>query len=142
MGLAEATPTGYRERGRFSIAPSTSNPSWSHPIVTNGKLIIRDQDNIYAYAVNWGYAHPKNIRPCFVFFVAIFQSVSARTGTGFAQEAQYRRHRRLIQLAQSQHDTLEIGLGTSTSPLLRPSCFSRSSASRPGAESTSNPVRP
>jgi outer membrane protein assembly factor BamB len=51
VGLAEATPAGYRERGRFSIAQSTGNPSWSHPIITNGKLILRDQDNIYAYAV-------------------------------------------------------------------------------------------
>lgn len=51
VGLAEATPAGYRERGRFSIAPSTSNPSWSHPIITNGKLIVRDQDNVYAYLV-------------------------------------------------------------------------------------------
>jgi outer membrane protein assembly factor BamB len=51
VGLAEATPAGYRERGRFSIAPSTSDPSWSHPIITNGKLIVRDQDNVYAYLV-------------------------------------------------------------------------------------------
>ena len=51
VGLAEATPTGYRERGRFSVQPSGSNPSWSHPIITNGKLIVRDQDNIYAYDI-------------------------------------------------------------------------------------------
>lgn len=51
VGLADATPTGYNERGRFSISLSTGEPAWSHPIITNGKLIIRDQDNIYAYAV-------------------------------------------------------------------------------------------
>ena len=50
VGLADATPTGYRERGRFSI-PQTGPPTWSHPIITNGKLIIRDQDNVYAYDV-------------------------------------------------------------------------------------------
>ena len=44
-------PPAIASAGRFSIAPSTSNPSWSHPIVTNGKLIIRDQDNIYAYNI-------------------------------------------------------------------------------------------
>jgi outer membrane protein assembly factor BamB len=54
VGLAEATPAGYRERGRFSIQPSTSNPSWSHPIITNGKLIVRDQDNIHAYLIRPG----------------------------------------------------------------------------------------
>jgi outer membrane protein assembly factor BamB len=50
VGLAEATPAGYRERGRFNIR-QTSPPTWSHPIITNGKLIIRDQDNVYAYDV-------------------------------------------------------------------------------------------
>jgi outer membrane protein assembly factor BamB len=50
VGLADASPTEYRERGRFSIQAS-GPPTWSHPIITNGRLIIRDQDNIYAYNV-------------------------------------------------------------------------------------------
>ena len=50
VGLAEATPAEYRERGRFSIKAS-GPPTWSHPIITNGRLIIRDQDTIYAYDV-------------------------------------------------------------------------------------------
>jgi outer membrane protein assembly factor BamB len=50
VGLAEATPTGYREHGRFRIEPG-SLPTWSHPIVTGGRLILREQDNIYAYNV-------------------------------------------------------------------------------------------
>ena len=33
VGLAEATPTEYRERGRFSIKAS-GPPTWSHPIIT------------------------------------------------------------------------------------------------------------
>jgi outer membrane protein assembly factor BamB len=51
VGLADAAADAYRERGRFSIQTSTSNPAWSHPIITNGQLIVRDQDNIYAYNV-------------------------------------------------------------------------------------------
>jgi outer membrane protein assembly factor BamB len=51
VGLAEATPAGYREHGRFRIE-SGSLPTWSHPIVTGGRLILRDQDNIYAYTVS------------------------------------------------------------------------------------------
>jgi outer membrane protein assembly factor BamB len=51
IGLADAAPDAYRERGRFSIQTSTNSPAWSHPIITNGKLVIRDQDNVYAYAV-------------------------------------------------------------------------------------------
>jgi len=50
VGLAEPAPAGYREHGRFRIQPG-SLPTWSHPIVSNGKLIIRDQDNVYAYDV-------------------------------------------------------------------------------------------
>lgn len=50
VGLAEATPAGYREHGRFQIRTG-SLPTWSHPVVANGKLYLRDQDNIYAYDV-------------------------------------------------------------------------------------------
>ncbi|HEX8145606.1 MAG TPA: PQQ-binding-like beta-propeller repeat protein [Pyrinomonadaceae bacterium] len=50
VGLAEATPEGYRERGRFRI-PQDSLPTWAHPVVAGGHLFIRDQDTIYAYDV-------------------------------------------------------------------------------------------
>lgn len=50
VGLAEANPAGYREHGRFQIQTGNA-PTWSHPVVSNGKLFIRDQDNIYAYDV-------------------------------------------------------------------------------------------
>ena len=50
VGLAEASPAAYREHGRFSIQ-QTGPPTWSHPIISNGRLIIRDQDNVYAYDV-------------------------------------------------------------------------------------------
>jgi outer membrane protein assembly factor BamB len=50
VGLAEATPVEYRERGRFSLKVGGS-PTWSHPIITQGLLILRDQDNVYAYDV-------------------------------------------------------------------------------------------
>lgn len=49
-GLAEANPAGYREHGRFQLR--TGNlPTWSHPVVANGKLFLRDQDTIYAYDI-------------------------------------------------------------------------------------------
>jgi outer membrane protein assembly factor BamB len=50
VGLAEANPTGYRERGRFTI-PTEAAPTWSHPIIAAGKLILRDQDKISAFDV-------------------------------------------------------------------------------------------
>ncbi|MEW6323193.1 MAG: PQQ-binding-like beta-propeller repeat protein [Acidobacteriota bacterium] len=50
LALAEATPEGYREHGRFRIEAS-GPPTWSHPIITRGRLIIRDQDVVYAFDV-------------------------------------------------------------------------------------------
>lgn len=50
VGLAEANPTAYREHGRFQIR--TGNlPTWSHPVVSGGKLFLRDQNSVYAYDV-------------------------------------------------------------------------------------------
>jgi outer membrane protein assembly factor BamB len=50
VGLADAVPTGYRERGRFTLQ-TLGPPTWSHPIVTHGKLILRDQDRLYAFDI-------------------------------------------------------------------------------------------
>lgn len=50
IGLVEATPTGYREKGRFRIEQG-SLPTWTHPVVVGGRLYIRDQDTIYAFDV-------------------------------------------------------------------------------------------
>jgi outer membrane protein assembly factor BamB len=50
VGLAEANPAGYKEHGRFQIRTGSA-PTWSHPIVSGGRLFIRDQDNIYAFDV-------------------------------------------------------------------------------------------
>ena len=51
VGLVEATPAGYKEKGRFRIAQD-SLPTWTHPVVAGGRLYLRDQDTIYAYDVN------------------------------------------------------------------------------------------
>jgi hypothetical protein len=50
VGLAEASPQGYKEHGRFELKTG-SLPTWSHPIVSGGRLYLRDQDTIYAYDV-------------------------------------------------------------------------------------------
>jgi hypothetical protein len=50
VGLAEANPAGYKEHGRFEIQAGPAK-TWSHPVVANGTLYIRDQDTIYAYDV-------------------------------------------------------------------------------------------
>jgi outer membrane protein assembly factor BamB len=50
VGLAEASPTGYRETGRFEIKDQ-GLPSWAHPVVAGGRLYIRNQSTIAAYDV-------------------------------------------------------------------------------------------
>ncbi|HLG53680.1 MAG TPA: PQQ-binding-like beta-propeller repeat protein [Vicinamibacterales bacterium] len=50
VGLVEATPAGYREKGRFSIADQ-GWPSWSHPVVSGGRLYIRNQGTLASYDV-------------------------------------------------------------------------------------------
>src|SRR4051812_21469788 len=50
VGLVEATPAGYKEKGRFRI-PQGNLPTWTHPVVAGGRLYLRDQDTIYAFDV-------------------------------------------------------------------------------------------
>ena len=50
VGLVEATPTGYKEKGRFEIQHGRL-PTWAHPVVASGRLYLRDQDTIYAFDV-------------------------------------------------------------------------------------------
>ncbi len=50
VGLAEATTKGYAEKGRFSI-PDQGYPSWAHPVVSDGRLYIRNQGWLASYDV-------------------------------------------------------------------------------------------
>ena len=51
VALAEATPEGYNETGRFEITKH-GRPAWAHPIVTGGKLYLRDQESLSVYDVS------------------------------------------------------------------------------------------
>jgi outer membrane protein assembly factor BamB len=53
VGLVAPSPAGYQEHGRFELKTG-SLPTWSHPVVSGGKLFLRDQDAIYAYDVRAG----------------------------------------------------------------------------------------
>jgi outer membrane protein assembly factor BamB len=50
VGLAEVTPGGYKETGRFNI-PDQGLPSWAHPVVSGGQLFIRNQGTLTVYNV-------------------------------------------------------------------------------------------
>ena len=48
VGLVKASPAEYVEKGRFRI-PDRSWPSWAHPVVSGGRLYIRNQETLAAY---------------------------------------------------------------------------------------------
>ena len=50
VGLAEASPSGYKEKGRFTIADQ-GLPSWAHPVVSGGRLYVRNQGTLAAYDI-------------------------------------------------------------------------------------------
>src|SRR4030095_15046501 len=49
--LIEPSRKEYLERGRFDQPERTDKPAWSHPVIANGKLYIRDQDTLFCYDV-------------------------------------------------------------------------------------------
>ena len=56
VALVEASPKGWNEHSRFKLTPQTSRRSprgriWTHPVVSNGKLYLRDQDLLFCYDV-------------------------------------------------------------------------------------------
>jgi len=49
IALIEATPAGYKEKGRFEQPAQSGKETWPHPVVANGKLYLRDQDHLLCY---------------------------------------------------------------------------------------------
>jgi len=52
--LVEAGPSGWTEHGRFELPRKTgqqrkSGQIWTHPVIANGRLYLRDQDLIFCY---------------------------------------------------------------------------------------------
>ena len=59
VGLVEATSEGYREKGRFT-PPAQPKPAqgapysdtaYAHPVISNGRLYIRDSGTLWAYDI-------------------------------------------------------------------------------------------
>jgi outer membrane protein assembly factor BamB len=54
VALVEASPKGWNERARFKLPKSSTQKRpnggvWTHPVVANGKLFIRDQELLFCY---------------------------------------------------------------------------------------------
>ncbi|MEQ1830278.1 MAG: PQQ-binding-like beta-propeller repeat protein [Pirellula sp.] len=51
MILAEANPKEYKEVSKFTVPKPDDRPSWSHPVILDGKLYVREQDKIMCYDI-------------------------------------------------------------------------------------------
>jgi outer membrane protein assembly factor BamB len=54
MALVEATPEGYREKGRFTLPNQPDRgkaQAWAYPVVADGRLFVRDLGSLWCYDV-------------------------------------------------------------------------------------------
>jgi outer membrane protein assembly factor BamB len=54
VALVEATPKGYREKGRFAPPDQPDrgrSQAWAYPVVANGRLYLRDLGSLWCYDV-------------------------------------------------------------------------------------------
>ena len=50
MALVEASPKGYNLISSFTL-PGNLATGWPHPVIVNGKLLIRGRDQVLCYDV-------------------------------------------------------------------------------------------
>lgn len=53
MVLVEASTEDYRQKGSLMI-PEVAQFSWAHPVISGGKLYLREQDNLFCYDLKQG----------------------------------------------------------------------------------------
>lgn len=51
IALAKSEPDAYVELGSFKVPGSGERPSWSHPVIVDGKLYLREQDRLLCYDI-------------------------------------------------------------------------------------------
>lgn len=54
VALVEASPAGYKEKGRFKQPERSDQKAWPHPVVAGGKLYLRDWDALLCYDLKGG----------------------------------------------------------------------------------------
>ena len=50
--LLAANSQAYQELGRFSQPDRSGRPAWSHPVISNGQLYLRDMDKLLVYNIS------------------------------------------------------------------------------------------
>jgi outer membrane protein assembly factor BamB len=51
VAIVEATPDGFKEKGRFIQPEKGERQGWPHPVIANGCLYLRDQGFLFCYDV-------------------------------------------------------------------------------------------
>ena len=49
--LLAADSKAYRELGKFEQPERSGRPAWSHPVIADGRLYLRDMDKLLVYDV-------------------------------------------------------------------------------------------
>jgi outer membrane protein assembly factor BamB len=49
VAMIAADPSGYKELGRFDQPDRSGKQTWPHPVISDGKLYLRDQDVLLCY---------------------------------------------------------------------------------------------
>jgi outer membrane protein assembly factor BamB len=60
MVLAKAVPDDYTEVGSFVVPGSGERPSWSQPVILNGKLYLREHNSILCFNIRKANAASKS----------------------------------------------------------------------------------
>jgi outer membrane protein assembly factor BamB len=61
VALVEPSTAGWKERGRFELDPQSDDRAdkgriWTHPVIANGRLYLRDQNLVFCYDIRDGSA--------------------------------------------------------------------------------------
>jgi hypothetical protein len=51
MALVEASPSAYKELGRFDQPDRSAKNAWPHLVIAGGQLYVRDQNVLLCYDV-------------------------------------------------------------------------------------------
>ena len=51
MLLIEASPKQYVECGRFEQPNRSKSPAWTHAVIANRRLYVRDRDLLLCYGI-------------------------------------------------------------------------------------------